>query len=246
MRHADGGPAWLPNPEGARWTRVEPVGYPPPGGGSWAYFVGDGPGWLPRLKRDQSTRTSKPPLHETQAQRVRFVAWALDFGLRSQADLARILYGMPRLTPDSSDDEIRRAQTCRRQISRDRKAGRAGHAIDGVLPWAAWPDGDIPDGWWREPMFGEAVDRWQAEAVARYPAPSERPALREHLHQALDAVAAVSNVRDRARQVADTMSTAAGPSRVDRVAVALYRESELARIKRDPWQFPSDPAVAAS
>lgn len=35
----------------------------------------------------------------------------------------------------------------------------------GALPWAAWPEGNVPDGWWREETFGRALEQWWREAV---------------------------------------------------------------------------------
>ena len=44
-------------------------------------------------------------------------------------------------------------------------AGRAQLAAAGVLPWAAWPGGELPASWWEEPETLLAMRAWRASAV---------------------------------------------------------------------------------
>jgi hypothetical protein len=44
-------------------------------------------------------------------------------------------------------------------------SGRAQLAAAGVLPWAAWPAGRLPRGWWAEPDTQVAMGAWRASAI---------------------------------------------------------------------------------
>jgi len=62
-----------------------------------------------------------------------------------------------RLNPNAPD---RAAEAARAQVRRDVPAGRSRLAVDGVLPWAAYDDGELPAAWWRDRAFELAVDVW--------------------------------------------------------------------------------------
>lgn len=120
-----------------------------PGG---VYILGSGPSQLPALPPAGMVAHhsfGRPRLQDTAPTRVEYVAWLVDCTGCTQGQAARAMY------PD------RGREAAKRKCVRDRDAGRLSKHEQGVLPWAAWPDGKLPARWWRQPELATAVNRWR-------------------------------------------------------------------------------------
>ncbi len=164
-------PTWaLPAPDGARWVEVPDGDGTDPTGYRRGFVSAFAPGLLlPATPRPTvSSAPGHPPL-ETTAARVRCQSVASAIDLREAT--AR---GLARAELTFGSEEARRQQT-----RRDYNAGRRSLCQEGVLPWAAWPDGRLPDGDWRKaPELMEALTEWAREAM-RNPAPAPPTPLEE-------------------------------------------------------------------
>jgi hypothetical protein len=145
-----GSPAWLPDEPGLRWRSIAAC--------VWRsrndLIALVGPSVLPQLSPSvERPGYGRPRLAEIDPERAEFIAWAHDVCGLSHRALARLLY--PSLSDDDLSDRAERAQV-RRYV----KAGRAALSADGVLPWASYDDGALPDAWWRDETFAADVQSW--------------------------------------------------------------------------------------
>jgi hypothetical protein len=138
-------------------------------------FVQRGPGLLPVLVmpgRRVERHDGRPRSEVTRPAQVEYFAWLRGCAGLSAAEIAR------RLSADVDDDgetsQLRKRRRDRRnpysaavlrQVQRDIRAGRRSLAARGVLPWAAFAEGEVATEWWRHPAFESAITRWQKEAI---------------------------------------------------------------------------------
>jgi hypothetical protein len=147
----DGRPVCLPSPAGGAWRVVVRDDYKL-GPRQWVFDFG--PRMFPTLGgQDRHHGFGRPRLQDGDPERVRYVAWRVDVHRWSQREVARDLYG-----EDDAD---------RLRARRELRAGRELLHVEGVLPWAAWPAGNLPAEWWREERFWRAVNRWARETMLR-------------------------------------------------------------------------------
>lgn len=209
-------PTWaLPAPPGARWVEVpdghgtDPTGYRRGFHGFYVTRL-----LLPAIPpREARPSYGRSPLEATVArQRVQAVACDIDMYGES-------LYGIARCKLTFGDFERRHAQA-----RRDYAAGRRSLWREGVLPWAAWPEG-LPAGDWRKaPELMAALTEWARDAV-RNPAP--QPPTRLEMSAATFATALVA----ARRSLLNTASITTALAATQRAARAAAAETV------SPWRY---------
>ena len=147
-------------------------------------------------------RFGRPRLSDQSTPWVEYAAWVRDSAGRSINDVARILYGAANHDADPSphgrarrrDRKTPITQRDRAQARRDIDAGRRSYSERGVLPWAAYPDGQVPGEWWRDHRFWDAVREWERAAILNPEPATERDAPSPaHVRDLLDALIRRSN-----------------------------------------------------
>jgi hypothetical protein len=98
----------------------------------------------------------RPPLDERSLLEL---AWLRDLDEQTERELVE-LYELDQQRPGKGRRADPRS-TLRYRVNR----ARAVAAALGVLPWAAWPDGRLPRGWWSSSAFEAAITRWVGEAL---------------------------------------------------------------------------------
>lgn len=175
-------PTWaLPAPPGARWVKV------PDGDGTDP--TGERPGFiadycarllLPAIPPPRVPPSYGRPRRATTSARVhcQSIACTVDMLGQTVPDLARAELkraGYRGLDPDRLGEPLRADRFAEAQLKRTRREYRAGRESlwrEGVLPWAAWPNGRLPDGDWRRaPELMTALTRWKYEGE-RNPVPA--------------------------------------------------------------------------
>lgn len=155
---AEDRPNWaLPAPGGARWVEVPDGDGRDPTGQRAGFLTLYAPRvLLPALRPQQERVTYGRPVAETTPARLRLHAVAV---LVDLFDIPKRRIARRELT--GGNDEARRKQTYR-----DHGNGRRSLHGEGVLPWAAWPSGQLPDGeWWKSPELGAALTEWSRQAA---------------------------------------------------------------------------------
>jgi hypothetical protein len=114
-------------------------------------FLAAGPAAMPSLMLDASV-TGRRRVAETRALAAQAVAWLRDVRACTWPEIAQTGLGAPRVV----QKEIK-------QIERLRRVGRRILAARGILPWTAWPDGGVPDGWPDAPEFRRDLAAWSSE-----------------------------------------------------------------------------------
>jgi hypothetical protein len=125
----------------------------------WAQVFRDR--WRSELRFELPTLDRVPPEHhgygrprnrETKSELLREAAWLYAFGERgSYADKARQL-GLDPKGWRTVKSWVRQAEALLHE--------------EGVLPWAAFPTGSLPERWWEDDAFTTALLRWRANAFA--------------------------------------------------------------------------------
>jgi len=215
-------PTWALRPSGAvpgtRWVEVPDGNGTDPTGYRRGFIAFYAPRLLlPAIPRPELPRAyGRPRTEADPAVRVRCQATACAVDL-----LGNTLYSIAHGDLTFGSDDARSKQT-----RRDYKAGRRSLWREGVLPWAAWPEGRLPDGDWRRaPELMEALTEWVREAV-RNPAPA--PATRAEMLRST-----IASVQTLGRRFyASTWATADAflrQQRAEEVAPWRYEDSLASR-----------------
>jgi hypothetical protein len=93
----------------------------------------------------------RPRISQSRPDRAAWICLLHDFEGRTAYELAATFEG------DAFDAN-------RKRIGRELKAGRVSFYERGILPWAVWPKGQLPERWWRQHRFHRRVIRWSQEA----------------------------------------------------------------------------------
>jgi hypothetical protein len=96
-----------------------------------------------------------PGLRKSQRELIRWCAWMIDVREAEPAGLH------PAITGALGDD-----RDARRRVLRYIAAGRSLLHDEGVLPWMLWPRGQLPQLWWREMRFLQALATWYLSYVS--------------------------------------------------------------------------------
>ena len=116
-----------------------------------------GPAQMPRFPRgdphDRLRRfkpfTGRPTRELAELEAVRAIAWLLDYKQLSTREIQAVM--LINYTDDASANKA---------VRRYRDSGRRVLAALGVLPWSLWDNGNVPKGWWVDPVFGAGLERW--------------------------------------------------------------------------------------
>jgi len=192
-------------PDGARWAELPDSTYLEDG----TLCVELGPILFPQITVASAGHHGygRPRIEESRPDRAEFVARGVDVLGMTEYELARVLYsdGVP-------------AQGAKSKVTRDLGAGRARLAADGVLPWAAFPNGPLARSeWWLEDAFAGAMDTWHREAIL-HPQTPPRP-LMQRTAEAL---------RDLAAQYVEGISIPLPRS---------MRDAALRELDANPWRW---------
>src|SRR5262249_52806658 len=109
---------------------------------------------MERLAPSLPPRRGHPRLGESKSQRetVCFAAWLAAARAQTRDEIARFL--------DNSSPNTPVARPARRKAERYVAAGRNVLWLEGVLPWIAWPDGQVPGDWPATLLFNRALALW--------------------------------------------------------------------------------------
>lgn len=108
-------------------------------------------------RQDDARGKGRPSLGEAKPLATRYAAWLTDINGASSRVVADAL-----LLPREHVQE--RAFYAR--VERYIRRGQAQLHSEGVLPWAAWPDGELPQDWDLDHKSLDALNRWFAMARA--------------------------------------------------------------------------------
>lgn len=148
------------------WTYILPPA------GIEANSIGDGPApWvshaqqieravaLPTFKvqRPEERGRGRPPLSDTEPYATRYAAWLTNMVGASSNEVARALH----LSNGSTDDRALAAR-----VGRYVRRGQQRLHAEGVIPWVAWPDGELSEQWYLDGQAFDALNRWFALARA--------------------------------------------------------------------------------
>lgn len=123
---------------------------------------------LPAIPPPRAPGPYGRPRRATTSARVRYqsVACAVDMLGGSVRAIASQELDNADYRGSDADEHRRLAEALRGQTRRDLDAGRESLWREGVLPWAAWPNGRLPDGDWR-PAPGAPGSSHQMEVRGR-------------------------------------------------------------------------------
>jgi hypothetical protein len=145
---------------GAYWAPVE-VSRNPPGAG-WlpdidvreiVWVATRFPMFRPMFRAAPGARYGRPQAASEAAQSV---ALLHDAAGLAQNELVQFLYGLEPIAEQRDST----ADAARKQIRRDLTTGRAWRCDQGVLPWAIYEHGKLPQRWWADDLFCIAIRSW--------------------------------------------------------------------------------------
>jgi hypothetical protein len=87
----------------------------------------------------------------------RLAPWAFEGDL---AEPARPVATANQTTPQGLARPRANERSTRRLGERRLRAGRSMLNRMGILPWLIWPHGEVPTGWWADPLFAEGLRVW--------------------------------------------------------------------------------------
>lgn len=191
-----GRPYWIaaiPDSEWAPWSEVIPPPLRALEEGRFAVDlrlggVDDRRGAMPSVGPDIMRRLLPQPAEKPRGGRPRvevrdpaisvWIAWLVDMCDRSLWSLTRQIapwvFDPPVPKHTRSKVQSSRAhlylpneRSARRYVERRLSAGRLLLHENGVIPWAAWPQGRLPTGWWTTRLFQVALEGWYDAYVIR-------------------------------------------------------------------------------
>lgn len=227
-------PAFLPQPDGARWFRC-----PTRPDGQVAGIPDSAPCLLPLLPR---RRPSDLPGQRHNRCGALFAAWRYDIaapvGLTALGDELRPSPDVVgELGPRASARRSSLEEANRQAARRARDLGRRLYAIVGVLPWVAFAGGVLPGAWQRDVRFCDAVDDWRVHAETDPARETDDDFLRqlEAFDWAVDPKAA-ERAWDRVREAVARLYD--GRPMLDERVRDVARRTLLAQHGLEPWAPP--------
>ena len=126
-----------------------------------------------------------PGLRRSQRELVRWCAWMRDVREAEPSVIRPFIAGA------RGDD-----RSARRRVLRYISVGRSLLHDEGVIPWMLWPRGELPQLWWKEMRFLEALTAWYSLYVSR-----NRPVLERLLDARRSAVLYARALKARQREI---------------------------------------------
>jgi hypothetical protein len=175
-----GSPVWIASvrdAEWGRWSWIIPsapmalqAGFDPVSP-SVRFALNGGPASMPSVGKELMRRTrpdepahstvGRPTVEHADPLVARWAAWLGDMRDISTWETAR------RLSPaafeprrEHENDPLPNQRSARRPAERRIRAGRLILNKAGVFPWALWPGGDLPAGWWTTARFAGSLEAW--------------------------------------------------------------------------------------
>jgi hypothetical protein len=126
-----------------------------------------GPIALPTLKtqRPRATKRGRPLLSDSEPLASRYAAWLSSMYGADWSEIANALDLAQEPRERSAPiHEGKEERSLRRLVTRRIKRGQEQLRAEGVIPWVAWPAGNLPPFWFLERPAIDALDRWFAIA----------------------------------------------------------------------------------